>query len=131
MKIFSFFLHAAVNVKIKLYKRQQQTSVIVITQSDLAKDVEINSIDNRALSDFLTNVFGVAVTSSFGITTTLVNRTSPADFNEFPGFLLVYFMHFVVPFLITGTIAVLYYIRNPALRKTLYRELKPYFNRNA
>ena len=96
-------------------------------------DRHFRDIPDNALkmADFLTNVFGVAVTSSFGITTTLVNRTSPADFNEFPGFLLVYFMHFVVPFLITGTIAVLYYIRNPALRKILYRELKPYFNRNA
>jgi hypothetical protein len=64
------------------------------------------------------------VYSLFGTTTTAVNRTNPADFNKFPSYLLVYFMHFVVPFVITGTISLLYYARHPPLRKMLYRELR-------
>jgi hypothetical protein len=124
LQLFSLFLHVFANVRIKLYKVKQERSVFVISNLDHNKNGDISSIDNRAISDFVTNVLAVLATSSFGITTSLVNWTSPKMFNVYPYYLIVYFMHFVVPFLITGTIALLYYIRHPPLRKTIYREIK-------
>ena len=176
LQIFSFLLHTFANVKIKLYKKKQEETVVVVISNfdkdkkdknkkdedridknkkdkdkykkdkdkkdkdkckkdkdkkdkdkckkDKDKNNDISSIDNRAISDFVTNVLSIVATSSFGITTSLVNWTSPKMFNVYPHYLIVYFMHFVVPFLITGTICLLYYIRHPPLRKIIFREIK-------
>jgi hypothetical protein len=107
--------------RIKLYKNKQLKNAVFVISN--LKSVDITSLDNRAISDFISNVFGVIATSSFGITTTLVNKTSPYKFNQYPYYLLVYYMHFIVPFLISGTISSLYFIRHPPLRKAIHREV--------
>ena len=114
----------AIFFRIKVYKKKQQkNAVFVISNFENMKTVEITFLDNRAISDFVSNVFGVIATSSFGITTSIVNQTSPFKFNNYPYYLLVYYMHFIVPFLISGTISLLYFIRHPPLRKAIHREV--------
>ena len=73
----------AIFFRIKVYKKKQQkNAVFVISNFENMKTVEITFLDNRAISDFVSNVFGVIATSSFGITTSIVNQTSPFKFNN-------------------------------------------------
>ena len=123
IQLSSFVIHGLTNIKIKLFEMSQQKSQHLPTHFE----EDISFIDGRAISDFATNVFAVVATSSFGISTTIVNYLNPADFNRYPDYFLVYFLHFVVPFLISGTISMMYYVRHSPLKKTLYREAKSQF----
>lgn len=123
IQLSSFVIHGLTNIKIKLFEMSQQNSKHLRTHFE----EDISFIDGRAISDFATNVFAVVATSSFGISTTIVNYLNPADFNRYPDYFVVYFLHFVVPFLISGTISMMYYVRHSPLKKTLYREAKSQF----
>jgi hypothetical protein len=122
--IFSFFLHVFANIKIRLFKRKQARSVYIISDKDFAKNGDISSMDNRAISDFVTNILGVVAIFMFVLSTSIINWISPKMFNTSPYYLIFYVIHHVTPFVMTGTILLPYYIRHPPLHKTIYREIK-------
>jgi hypothetical protein len=90
IQLSSFVIHGLTNIKIKLFEMSQQKSKHLRTHFE----EDISFIDGRAISDFATNVFAVVATSSFGISTTIVNYLNPADFNRYPDYFLVYFLNF-------------------------------------
>ncbi len=124
LMIISFFLHIFANIKIRLYKRKQATSVSIISNSDFAKNCDISSMDKRALSDFVTNILGVWASFIMLLSMYVINLISPEKFNTYPYYLILYLVHHVSPFFLMGTILLPYYVRHPPLQKTIYRELK-------
>jgi hypothetical protein len=122
LMIISFFLHIFANIKIRLYKRKQARSVSIISNSDFAKNGDISSMDNRALSDFVTNILGVWASFIMLLSMFIINWISPEKFNIYPYYLIFYLVHHVSPFFLMGTILLPYYVRHPPLQKTIYRE---------
>ena len=125
--ISSFLLHTCANVKIKLYKRKVTRSVFVISNAEHLKNSAISFVDNRAISNFVTSICGVVASAGFILSTSTVNIISPEKFNFYPYYLIFYFLHNIGPFIITGAILLPYYVRNPSLKKMIYRELKMNF----
>ena len=101
------------------------TCIIFKIEKD-AKQVLSNTafIQKRSISDFVTNLLSILVSTTLGITTTLVNKMNPGEVGKYQNYLLVYWLHFGVPLLISGTITILYYVRHPPLRVSLSREVK-------
>ena len=127
LMMISFFLHIFANIKIRLYKRKQARSVSIISNSDHAKNSDISSMDNRALSDFVTSMLGVGAAFFFVIATSFINRIPPKKFNNYPYYLIYYFIHLIAPLFIYGTMLLAYYFHHPPLHKTIYRQMKMSF----
>jgi hypothetical protein len=81
-------------------------------------------IERRTISDFGTNAANIIIFGGTGIVSTIAYNVNPVQFNDHPFYNFIYFYHLILPSLITGTIAILYYISHEPLRKTLWREMK-------
>ncbi len=122
--ILSFILHLIVYMKIKLHKQKQQDSIYVISFGDHIKHIGISSIDSRALSDFGTSAVSVVLSLAVGFIPTIGNEMNPDNLNNFPYYLFIYFNHFISTNVLTLFTAIIYYLRHPALRQTVIREIK-------
>ena len=121
----SFSIHVFVKCKIKFLEMKQKQSVDPFPNSiPLNQLDDISFIQNRTFSDFVTNVVSLCSVALMIVTTTLVNKMDPSGLSQYPNYLLVYFLHFALPLLFTGSIMVLYYGRHQPLRASLFREAK-------
>jgi hypothetical protein len=68
------------------------------------------NIEKRNLTDYVTSISNLIV-MSISIS------------NDFPYFLTIYGFHMIAPLLIVFSISLMYFIRQPKLRKTIHREL--------
>ena len=124
---FSLVLHIAANMRIKLFKMKhsrqaRQCQLSTITKYK-ASAVEV--IEQVVISDCIANVCILIAIVASGAFTIYVDVTDPekSEANIF----LLYFYHFVAPFLFTGTISLLYYTRNRPLRIGIFREIENRF----
>ena len=121
--MLSLILHLVVYIKIKTHKQKQNKSIYVISYSDHIKHIGISSIDNHSLSDFGISVTSVIFSLSVTSISTIANEMNPANVNKFPFYLFIYFNHFISINFLTFFISSIYYIKHPALRKTVKREI--------
>jgi hypothetical protein len=124
----SLVLHIAANMRIKLFKMKhsrqtKQCQLSTITKYKQKSAVAV--IEQVVISDCIANVCILIALVSSGAFTIYVDVMSPENSEE--NIFLLYFYHFIAPFLFTGTIAVLYYTRNRPLRIAIFRELKNEF----
>ena len=105
------------HLKIKLYKNDH---VYTLRSSP-------DATENNDISDFGTNAVNIVIFCSTGIISTFINKMDTSKANIYPFYFFVYFYDFIFPPLITSTIALVYYLRHPPLRKTIYRELRTYY----
>jgi hypothetical protein len=80
--IFSFSIHIFVNIKIKLFKVKQKHSSNVLTFPEHLKFGDLTSMDNRTISDFLTNLLTAAAVSTIFMTSLIINRTNPVELTK-------------------------------------------------
>ena len=121
----SLFIHAFVKCKIKFLEMKQKQSVNPIPNSMFVNKLDdISFIQNHTISDYVTNIVALCSCTLLIATTTLVNKMDPSGLSQYPNYLLVYFLHFALPLLFTGSIMVLYYGRHQPLRASLLREAK-------
>ena len=125
----SFSIHVFVKCKIKLLEMKLKKSVGPVPSScfTVKQLNDISFIQNRAISDFFTNILSILSVTLLIVTTTLVNKMEPTEVSKYPNFLLVYFLHFAIPLIFSGTIIFLYFVRHQPLRSTIYREAKSCF----
>ena len=71
------------------------------------------------MTDYLTAFSNVITTVVF-----FFNSIKPEKAKDFPHNLIIYGFHMFVPFAVVFLMSSMYYIRQPLLRKTVYREVK-------
>lgn len=120
----SLVLHIAANMRIKLFKMKhsRQTKQCQLSVIPKYKQSAVEVIEQVVISDCIANVCILIAIVASGAFTIYVDITDPEKSGE--NIFLLYFYHFVAPFLFTGTISLLYYTRNPPLRVYIFREIK-------
>ena len=89
---------------------------------------DVARIEQNNMTDYISagcNLLSMVVVS---ITTIILNKTRPEQLNSYPHYLLLYFFHMVTPFVAISTIIFMYYLRQPRMRKMIWRELKYQLN---
>jgi hypothetical protein len=124
IQLLSVATHIIINLKIDRFKEAQKKSIYIVSKSGYLKSLGILSMDKHAISDNAANAFNVVVMSTTSVISTLVNNMDPGKANHFPYYLLIYFYHFIIPFMITGSVSCVYYIRHPPLRNVIIREVR-------
>jgi hypothetical protein len=81
------------------------------------------NIEKRNLTDYVTSISNMIVMSISISFVVLFNRVEPEKANDFPYYLTIYGFHMIAPLLIIFSTSFMYFIRQPKLRKTIYREL--------
>jgi hypothetical protein len=109
LQLLSITSHLFVSIKIRLHKRKQNQSQI---------NIEMQNLTDYITS--ITNLIVMCVATSFVV---LFNRVQPEKAHNFPHYLIIYGFHMFVPFLVILAISLMYFIRQPKLRKTIYREM--------
>ena len=92
------------------------------------KSQDIARIERNNLTDYISagiNLIVIVLGLLFGI---VVAKITQEKANIYPHYIIVYFHHMVLPFFIINSMILLYYFRQPRLRKTIWRELKYQFN---
>jgi hypothetical protein len=107
LQVFSLTSHIFISLKIKFHKR---------------KENEFN-IETYSLTDYVTTISNMIVMCIISLLVFLFNRVQPEKANDYPHYLIIYGCHMFVPFLVIFPITLMYYIRQPKLRKTIYSEL--------
>ncbi len=74
LQVVSLSIHIFVNVKIKILNKKQIKSVQQLTFSE--------QMESQSISDFLTSLLVVVASSSFLITSSIINNAHPYEFNK-------------------------------------------------
>jgi hypothetical protein len=119
VQVISILLHIFVNIRVKRYKK--------VTQVTSFQHLEILYTEKRNITDIVTTASNVISMGMSSIIVVSFNSISPEQANLYPYHLIVYFFHLVVPFVIYSCISLMYYIRQPIMRKTLLREVRNQF----
>ena len=119
MQLWSIILHLYVNIRVKRHKK--------INQVTSFQQQEIQSREKQNITDIVTTACNLTLMGLSSIIVLSFNRISPEQANLYPYYLIVYLFHLVVPFIISNSISLMYYIRQPQMRKTLWRELNNQF----
>ena len=117
----STYLTLLGHMRIKQYKNNH---IFAQTSSTMG----ITSTESNAISDLSTNAVNVVLFCSTGLISTLANNMDTAKANVYPFYLFVYFFHFIYPPVMLGTLSLVYYLRHPPLRNTIFRELRNYYD---
>ena len=117
-------IHVVVYAKIYLYKRSEQLHIG--SQSNTAFQLTSlkSKIDSQSLFGIGINLVILLTFASITTTTTLLKTNDPEEFNKYPFYLYVYYIHLIVPGLIGSLFTVSIYNRNNALRKTVFNEMR-------
>jgi len=113
LQLFSVVSHIFVTTRIQLHKRKQNQNQI--------------NIEKRNLTDYVTTISNVTVMCVLTLFLVLFNRVQPEKAKDFPNYLIIYGCHMFVPFLAVLSISSMYYVRQPKLRETIYKELVEWF----
>ncbi len=123
LELTSVLIHFVVYAKIYFYKRSDQH---IGPQSN--KDFQLSSfkskIDSQSLFGIGVNLLIILTFASITLTTTLLRTEDPEDFNKYPFYFYVYYIHLIVPGLIGSLFSISIYNRNLALRKTVFNEIQ-------
>ena len=119
IQVLSIFLHFYVNIRVKMHKKKHQVTSF--------QQQEILSREYQNITDIVTTACNVTLMGLSSIIVFSFNRIAPEQANLYPYYLIVYLFHLVVPFIISNSISLMYYIRQPQMRKTLLRELNNQF----
>jgi hypothetical protein len=109
LHLFSISTHIFVTVRLQLHKRKQNQMQ--------------TTIEMQNLTDYKTAISNVIIMLVLVLFLVLFNKVQPEKANIFPYYLIVYGCHMFVPFLGIFSICLMYYMRQPKLRRTIYREL--------
>jgi hypothetical protein len=109
LQVLSITSHIFVSVRIHLHKRKNN-------------QMHIN-IETRNITDYVTSISNLIIMSISISLIVLFNRVEPDKANDFPYYLTIYGFHMIAPLLIIFSTSFMYFIRQPKLRKTIYREL--------
>ncbi len=82
LQVVSFSIHIFVNVKIKILNKKQIKSLQHWTFSEQMKLGDILSMESQSISNFLTSLLVVVASSSFIITSSIINNTHPYELNK-------------------------------------------------
>ena len=128
IEIASIILHIYIQVRISLFRRKKKRKddlkpkIWMITKSLTLKQIEFQSI-----SDFTSNVVVLAICCSYSIFAKKMKYLTLIELNMSPNNILMNIFQLVCPCFITCIISVVYYSRQPLLRRTMLRELKNCF----
>lgn len=122
----SLVIHIAANLRIKIFKVRQNVKCWAIANSvrNSSKMNAVAVVENLVISDCIANFCILVAIVLTGTLTLAVDDIDPTKAREYPEIAVIYFDHFVAPFILTTTIIVLYFTRHPPLAASLRRQLR-------
>jgi len=124
---FSLTLQILIYIKILLYKRRARTRIGPEGYASHLSNVFNTDLDNRSLSSLAMNIV-LGLLLAFGsVFIVIVNFNSCSDFQKFPNYIVIYHTYMLRPCNSCAIIIGIWFFNNPALRQTIWRELKNSF----
>jgi hypothetical protein len=118
MLLFSFLAHVIAGIRIKLHRRKEH-------QKDLvqALTVETSPGNKNMMMNFTTNLISLLLLIVSSAGPAVVNKMEPIVLDNYPNYFWVYLIHHYSPQFVLGCTALIYYIKNPPLRKVIWLEM--------
>jgi hypothetical protein len=87
----------------------------------------LRSIESQSITDMTSTLFNF-----IGVTFNIffmykISRATAAGIDKYPNYIYVYMLHLVSPMFFMFFVSIVYYCRNPAMRKTMMREAKAFY----
>jgi len=127
IKLSTVIIHVFINIRIFIYKKTNKIIAIEENFTKQSKNYFMKTFEKQYLSHFL--VFTCFLIGS-GIMVALIYKISilePYELNNYPNYLMIYWMNLVHVPLFSILICLLYYYKNDTMRNTITREIKDFF----
>jgi len=123
IEMLSVALYVAIQARIYIHRKQRKVDPVLNSTNKL---FNISKIEKQTIADASSNFFIVACFASYFFVLIKLRDVNPIDFNLYPNYLYIYFHQLLWSGLMAATIAIVYYVRHPPLRKTLFKEFKSF-----
>ena len=102
----------------QIYKRKRATAGMT------SKSTWLKDLENLSLADLTSNLVTACCLVLAGLSQLWINFVNILDYNQYPNYLYEYFYRMVRPPLTFLLVVLVYFVRHPLMRKTVFRELK-------
>ncbi len=128
--IVSILVHIFVHIKIFFYKKNVNNKVNEQNYQQYykqQKNMFLKALEKQSLPNFTNISFFLIGFVGFYFLISRVSELEPHKLNEYPNYLMVYWINLANSLLVAALLAILIFCRNETMRQVLKREVKRFF----
>jgi hypothetical protein len=126
IKITTLLIHVFVNIKIFVYKGQRQVILPKLSYSEESKKHFLKAIEKQHLTNLTVFTCFLIGSGILFILIFKITNLEPYKLNEYPNYLMVYWMNLVHVPLFSILLCLLFYWKNDTMRHIIMREIKDF-----
>ncbi len=127
--IVSIMVHIFVNIKILFYKKNDNNQVNEQNYQQnykQPKNMLLKTLEKQSLPNFTIISCFLIGFSSLIFLLSKVSQLEPHKLNEYPNYLMIYWINLANSLLLTALLSILIYCRNATMRQMMAREIKEF-----